>query len=286
MSANSESEQYRAAIAALEEADSVLIGAGAGLSAAAGVSYGDTEVFTRLFKPLMKRGFRRQYELIGFNDWTEEEKWGYWATHVNYVRFEYPAGPVYTKLFDLVKDKEYFVFTSNVDGMFYKAGFDADRAYTSQGDYALMQCVKACTQETWPSKPAIERILSAIDPETLTVSDPALVPYCPNCGGPMFLNVRVDRYFIEQPYEAQRQRFSEWQQQTTDRKLCLMEFGAGFNTPSVIRWPMESITHQNPHAMLIRINREYPQVPKEIREKAISFETDAATWVDQMYQLI
>jgi NAD-dependent SIR2 family protein deacetylase len=147
----------------------------------------------------LERGFRRQFELIGFRDWTEEEKWGYWATHVNYVRFEYPPNPVYLNLFHLVKDKDYFVMTSNVDGMFYKAGFGENRVYTPQGDYALMQCVKACTQETWSSKPAIQKMFVSIDKDKLAVSDPSLVPYCPNCGSPMFLNVRLDRCFIEKP---------------------------------------------------------------------------------------
>lgn len=282
----SEQSKWQKALEALREADCVLIGAGSGLSAAAGVSYGDTETFARLFKPLLKKGFRRQYELIGFHDWTEGEKWGYWATHVNYVRFEYPVSPVYTKLFNLVQEKDYFVFTSNVDGMFYKSGFDSDRAYTPQGDYALMQCVKACTQETWPSKPVIDRILSAIDPKTLTVTDPDLVPYCPNCGGPMFLNVRVDRHFIEKPYEPQHERFMPWLQDTVGRRLCIIELGVGFNTPSVIRWPLQSITKQHSTATLLRVNQDHPQVPDEIAEKSLSFGVNAKDWIDQIHCLL
>ncbi|MFC5470922.1 hypothetical protein ACFPPD_19735 [Cohnella suwonensis] len=272
-----------AAAEAIRTADCILVSAGAGLSAAAGYSYGNQDTFSRLFKPLMKKGFTRQYELIGFMDWTEEEKWAYWATHVNYIRFEAPESPVYTKLYDLVKDKDYFVFTSNVDGMFYKAGFDQERAYTPQGDYALMQCMKACTQETWPSKPAVDRILPVINRDTLTVNDPDVIPYCPNCGGPMFLNVRIDRYFIEKPYESQRERFMSWLQNTLNRKICLIELGVGFNTPSVIRWPMENVTHQHPNATLLRVNPDHPQIPEEIKQKSQSYALDAKTWVDKVH---
>lgn len=282
MSGYSEIDNIQAAVDAIQSADCVLIGAGAGLSAAAGYSYGDKATFARLFKPLMKKGFQRQYELIGFNDWTEQEKWAYWATHVNYIRFESPVSSVYSKLFDLVNEKDYFVFTSNVDGMFYKAGFDSERAYTPQGDYALMQCVRACTQETWPAKPVVDRILPDIDQDTLTVVDSGLVPYCPNCGGPMFLNVRVDRFFIEKPYESQRDRFMPWLQKALDRKLCLIELGVGFNTPSVIRWPMENVTNQHPQATFLRVNPDYSQVPKELTEKAYSFSMDAKTWIEQV----
>lgn len=275
-------ELIEKAIEHLQGAEYVLIGAGAGLSAAAGVDYGDTATFERLFKPLMKRGFRRQYELIGFEKWSPEEKWAYWATHVNHVRFDFPPNSMYQALLDIVKDKNYFVITTNVDAMFEKAGFDTERLYTPQGDYALMQCVKACTDQTWSSKPIIDRILPHIDRDTLTITDVDVVPTCPNCGGQVFLNVRLSRYFVEKPYAEQAKKFNDWISQTSGKSVHLMEFGVGYNTPSIIRYPFENLTHSNPLVRLLRVNPDAPEVPAEIKDRSISIAESAKDVIEAM----
>ena len=258
----------------VQDADGILIGAGAGLSADAGLDYTDTARFARLFPAMLKRGFRMQAELIGYTGWSPEAQWGYLAIHVNEMRFKAPPHPVYGRLLDLARNKDYFVMTSNVDGMFVKNGFDEKRVFTPQGNYALMQCLKPCRNTTWPTKPVIDRILPKIDPETQEVTDPEVIPHCPYCGGPVFMNVRGGDWFIEDPYIEQAERFSEWLKRKHSR-LVALEIGAGFNTPNVIRWPMERIVRFHHDAHLIRVNVQWAQVPGEIADKSIALPSSA-----------
>ncbi|MDG4554388.1 MAG: NAD-dependent protein deacetylase of SIR2 family [Candidatus Competibacter sp.] len=259
----------------LRQANAVLIGAGAGLAVEAGIDYMDTKSFARDFPGMVKLGFRRRAELMGYSDWSPELKWGYLAANVNQVRFQASPHPVYARLLDLVREKEYFVVTSNVDGLFTKNGFAEDRLFTPQGDYALMQCQTPCSNAVWPSWPAIERILPKIDPATQVVTDSSVLPYCPNCGEDVIMNVRGGRWFIEDPYREQAERLDRWLDNSHDRDLLVLEIGAGFNTPSVIRWPMERIVHAHPRAHLIRVNLQYPQVPREIAGKSVMLQGSA-----------
>jgi NAD-dependent SIR2 family protein deacetylase len=173
-------------------------------------------------------------KLIGFNNWSGEEKWAYWANHVNHIRFQFPPSPMYQTLWELVSKKNYFVITTNVDGMFQKTGFAEDRIFTPQGDYARYQCIKSCTQETRPTEPSVDRISPNIDPETFAVTE-VLWSLGANCGGPGFLNVRVDAGFIEEPYEKQKEAYLGWLEQAVTKNLLVMEFGVGYNTPGIIR---------------------------------------------------
>jgi NAD-dependent SIR2 family protein deacetylase len=258
----------------IRKADKVLIGAGAGLSAAAGIDYSDTRTFAALFPQLVKKGIRRQYELIGYNAWSEEEEWAYWATHVNYVRFQFPPSPLYTALLNCIALKDYFVITTNVDAMFYKTGFATGRIYTPQGDYARLQCVKPCTTETWPTKPVVDKILPVIDQESFIVTDPSLIPRCPRCGGRVFLNVHLDAGYNAEPYKEQLNKYQNWLQASANKKLLILELGVGFISPGVIRRPFERIVHQLPEVKFIRINAQYPEVPESIKCKSISINED------------
>lgn len=258
-------------------ADRILISAGAGLSAAAGIDYGDTEDFARLFPALVRRGFTARYQLIGFNDWSESEKWGYWAAHVHDVRFAARHSTVYAQLRDLVRGKDYFVLTSNVDAMFVRHGFDGDRIYTPQGDYAALQCLRPCCPTTWPTEPVIARLLPAIDRDTQTVRDATLLPACPRCDGAMFPNVRAGGWFLEQPYTSQRARFLNWLEGATDGRLLIAEFGAGFNTPGVVRLRDERLANTMPAARLLRVNPAAAEVPEALGTRALGLALDAGT---------
>jgi NAD-dependent SIR2 family protein deacetylase len=258
----------------IRKADCILIGAGAGLSAAAGIDYSDTKTFAALFPKLLEKGFRRQYEMIGYHAWSEQEEWAYWATHVNYVRFQYPPSPLYAALLKSIVDKDYFVITTNVDAMFYRTGFATDRIYTPQGDYARLQCVKPCTTETWPTKPVIDRILPAIDQDSFAVNDPSLIPRCPRCGGPVFLNVHLDAGYNAEPYKKQFHNYHNWLQVSANKNILIFELGVGFNSPGVIRWPFERIVYQRAHVQFVRINAKDPEVPDSIKGKSISIEKD------------
>ncbi len=264
----------------LSESDRVLIGAGAGLSAAAGIDYGDTVTFARLFPAMVKRGFRAQYQLIGYEGLSPEAKWGYWATHVNHVRFSQGTHGVYQRLLELVRGKDVFVVTSNVDALFERNGFAPERVYTPQGDYARMQCRTPCRRETWPTRPIVDRVLAALDPHTQEVTDPEAVPRCPWCGGDVFMNVRLDRAFLDEPHLEHAQRLKDWLQEGLTGRLLLLELGAGFNTPSVVRWRMEHLTRAHPGGRLIRVNPANPEVPEDLPGRALGLKLGAADALD------
>lgn len=267
----------------LDASTHVLIGAGAGLSAAAGVDYADEVSFARLFPALVRKGFRARYELIGYDDWTPAEHWGYWATHVHDVRFMEREAPVYSQLRELVRGKNSFVVTSNVDALFARNGFDEAHIYTPQGDYAHMHCCQPCSPEVWPSEPMIKRILGVTDPATLTVTDPGAIPRCPRCGGPVFMNVRLDVSFSDEPYCVQRKRANAWLANIGEEPLLVLEIGAGFNTPGVVRWPMERIAEAIPQARFVRINLTDPEVPPTLGSRAIGLGVDARAAVATLH---
>ncbi|HEY0709846.1 MAG TPA: NAD-dependent protein deacetylase of SIR2 family [Polyangia bacterium] len=259
----------------LDESDCVLIGAGAGLSAAAGVDYGDTRTFARLFPAFVRMGFRAQYQLIGYEGLTPAQHWGYWSTHVRHVRYGQDERPVYQALRGLVAGKDTFVLTSNVDMLFARNGFDESRLFTPQGDYARMQCRRPCVRHTWPTQTFIEPALATLDPDTQEVTSPQAIPRCPNCGGEVFMNVRLDDAFLEEPYLDQAQRFRAWVQGAAKQRLCVLEIGAGFNTPSVVRWRMEQLVARAPQAKLVRINLTHPELPPELANDAVALRADA-----------
>ncbi|KAA0941288.1 SIR2 family NAD-dependent protein deacylase, partial [Streptomyces apricus] len=216
----------------LAEADRVLITAGAGLSAAAGYDYGDTDRFQELFPALYRLGLRSRY-LVGV-PLPSALLWGYWAVHIDDIRYSSAPNPLYQRLRSIVGDKDHWVMTSNVDALFPRNGFAADRVFTPQGDYGRYQCTTPCTPATWDSKPLVDRLLSAYDPHTGAVTDPDVMPRCPNCDGSVEINVRIGPEFIDDPYLPAGRRLQEWLNEApADARLLILEFGAGFNTPGV-----------------------------------------------------
>jgi len=259
----------------LDDADRVLIGAGAGLSAAAGYDYGDTARFAELFPTLHRRGLRARYQLIGAS-LPPDLLWGYWATHITDIRFSPGPHPVYQQLRDQIGNRDHFVMTSNVDALFARNGFDPDRIFTMQGDYGRYQCETPCTRDTWPSRPIVDRALAAYDAATGKVTDPDAIPACPNCGGDVFLNVHKGPEYIVDPYLPTGLRLQTWLRDApADERLLVFDIGSGYNTPSVIRWPMERLAHARPNGRLIRINTQHPEVPAELTGRAIGTDIGA-----------
>ncbi|KUL25675.1 SIR2 family NAD-dependent protein deacylase [Actinoplanes awajinensis] len=261
----------------LAEADRIVIGAGAGLSAAAGYDYTDTRRFAELFPALHRRGLRARYQLIGAR-LPAPLMWGYWATHVADIRFGAGGHPVYERLRAVVGDRDHFVLSSNVDGLFTRNGFEPGRVFTPQGDYARYQCEIPCTRETWDSRPIVEAALAAYDPATGEVTDPAAIPACPRCGGEVFLNVRKGPEYLVDPYLATGRRMREWLAgPASGERLVVLDIGTGFNTPGVVRLPMERLAQAHPGARLIRINRDHPEVPAQLGDRAIGLAVGAET---------
>lgn len=266
----------------LSEAEHILIGAGAGLTAAAGLDYGDKASFARVFPAFVKRGYSAQYQFIGDRSLPPEAYWGFWSTHVRHVRFGPGPHPIYARLLELVRKRDHFVLTSNVDALFERNGFQAKRLFTPQGDYARMQCMVPCSAETWETRPSIDRMLATLDPVTQEVTDAAALPQCPRCGGEAFMNVRLNHAFSEKPYVAQAGRFADWAGDTVSGRLVVLEFGAGFNTPSVVRWRLEHLVQKHPDARLVRVNLSHPEVPKELGDRAVSVRASAGDVIEAL----
>ncbi|MBD5627166.1 MAG: Sir2 silent information regulator family NAD-dependent deacetylase [Desulfovibrio sp.] len=256
--------------AALAKAPAVLIGGGAGLSAAAGIDYSGEE-FRRAFGDYIARyGFSDLYSSGFYPFPTEEERWAYWARHIEYTALGRPAMPLYRRLLRLVEDKEYFVITTNVDAQFEKAGFARDRLFAVQGDYREMQCARACHQKVYSNIEAAQKILAAA--RDLTIP-PEYVPRCPVCGGKMEMHLRVDRYFIEdEAWHRAAQRYAAFLHTYGRGNIVLLEMGVGFNTPTIIRFPFEELTRADPQALLVRMNTE-PAPPRlPIQSRTVNIE--------------
>lgn len=247
---------------ALQEAEYILIGGGAGLSTAAGLLYSG-EPFQRVFTEFVRRyGFTDLYTSAFYPFRTPEELWAYWALHICYARFDPPALLLYQKIFELVGAKPHFVLTTNVDGQFAKAGFAPERIFEVQGDYAYLQCARRCHEGRYYNEPVVREIVAHThDCRTR----PELVPHCPVCGGEMAVSVRKDQYFVEdERWQQAADAYHLFLAEAVKHRLVLLEFGVGYNTPTIIRFPFERIARQVTSATLLRFNKEYPEADTEL----------------------
>ncbi len=263
-------EKRKKARKKLDYADALVIGAGAGLSAAAGLDYSGPEFKKEFADYIEKYGFPDLYSSSFYDFPTEEERWARWARHINYARFRPNAFPLYRELLDLVKDRNYFVITTNVDSQFRKAGFDPKKIFEVQGDYGQMQCAVGCHPKVYSDKDTVEEIIKHSHDMTV---DSKYLPVCPVCGGNMDVHVRKNRFFVEdENWNKAVQSYEEFMERYADHgKVVLLELGIGFNTPTIIRYPFEQVTYRNPNATLIRLNSDYPHGPAETESRTISF---------------
>jgi len=270
-------EQAREAIS---DADHIIIGAGAGLSDAAGLKYSGKR-FTDHFQPFIdKYHFTDLYTSSFYPFQSDEECWAYWAKHISLNRYETPATPLYIDLLKLVESKDHFVITTNVESQFHKAGFRDDRIFAVQGDYGLLQCASACHNTLYHNEAMVAEMLA----HTVDCKIPShLVPVCPVCGGKMDVNLRKDGYFVEDDNWAMAsQRYHDFTKKATRNKLVLLELGVGYNTPGIIRYPFEQITFHNSLVTLIRINTHHWQGATENRDKTIAFNEDMAQTINEL----
>ena len=247
---------------AFKEADHVVIGAGAGFSAAAGLEYGGKR-FTDNFRDFIARyGMTDMYTSSFYLFQTEEERWAYWARHILINRYDAPAMDLYRLLLNTVKGKDYFVITTNVDGQFEKAGFDKERIFAMQGDYAYLQCANRCQKKLCYN----ENLIREMARQTKNCRIPTeLVPRCPVCGGKMDVHVRKDRYFVQDnQWCASYERYQNYMEKACGEDTLLLELGVGYNTPTIIRFPFERLAAQRKNIALARINRDYPNAQSRI----------------------
>jgi NAD-dependent SIR2 family protein deacetylase len=236
---------------ALAECDAVVIGAGAGLSTSAGFVY-NGERFEKHFSDFEKKyGFTDMYS-GGFYPYnTYEEFWAYWSRYIFVNRYTNAPKPVYNKLFDLVKDKDYFIITTNVDHCFQKAGFDKKRLFYTQGDYGLFQCSVPCHFKTYENEDIVLQMVK----EHKNMRVPTrLIPKCPICGKPMTMNLRSDDKFVEdEGWHTASERYENFLS-SHKGKVLYLELGVGYNTPGIIKIPFWNMTAQNPKAIYACIN--------------------------------
>lgn len=257
---------------ALDKADAVVIGAGAGLSTSAGLTY-DGARFEKHFGDFKERyGIRDMYSGGFYPFPTLEEYWAWWSRHIMVNRYEDAPRPVYQDLLALVENKDYFVLTTNVDHQFQKAGFDKRRLFYTQGDYGLFQCSQPCHQVTYDNEEAVRRMVA----EQKDMKVPAdLIPRCPKCGRPMTVNLRCDDTFVQDEgwYTAQG-RYQDFLRRHQNGKIVYLELGVGMNTPVIIKYPFWKLTAENPQAAYVCINLGEAACPQEIAGQSICINRD------------
>ena len=264
----------------IENADAIVIGAGAGLSASAGMSYSG-ERFEKNFADFHEKyGIQDMYS-GGFYPYdTLEEYWAWWSRHILINRYEAGVGKPYCDLLKFVKDKDYFVLTTNVDHQFQLAGFDKKRLFYTQGDYGLWQCSKPCHQKTYDNEQAVRRMAAQQRDMKIPTE---LIPRCPVCGAPMTMNLRVDTSFVEDDgWHAASERYSDFIHKHETAHVLFLELGVGLNTPGIIKYPFWQLTYQNLKATYVCINFGETSVPREIANRSICIDADIGEMLNKL----
>ena len=258
--------------AALQDCDAVVIGAGSGLSTAAGFTY-TGERFEQHFSDFaQKYGIKDMYSGGFYPFPTQEEFWAYWSRYIFINRYQDAPKPVYDDLLKLVQNKDYFVITTNVDHCFQKAGFDKKRLFYTQGDYGLFQCSEPCCQETFENEAAIREMVKRQEDMKVPTE---LLPVCPHCGKPLTMNLRSDNRFVEdEGWHRAAERYENFLRTRAGGKILFLELGVGYNTPVIIKYPFWQMTAKNPNAIYACINQGQAVCPQEIEKQSVCMNAD------------
>ena len=256
----------------IETADAIVIGAGSGLSTAAGFTYSG-ERFEKYFSDFIEKYQFRDMYSGGFYPFESlEEHWAYWSRYIYINHYMDVDNGTYKGLFKLVKDKDYFVLTTNVDHQFQKAGFDKHRLFYTQGDYGLFQCSQPCCQETYDNEACIQDMLKTQKNMRIPTE---LIPHCPKCGKPMTMNLRADDTFVQDKgwYRA-AERYEEFLRRHKNLHILFLELGVGYNTPVIIKYSFWQMTAKNSKAVYACVNFGEAFCPKQIQSQAICINID------------
>lgn len=255
-------------------ADAILIGAGAGLSASAGFDYSG-ERFEKYFSDFKEKyGITDMYS-GGFYDFdTLEEYWAWWSRHILINRYDCEVGKPYKDLFSIVKDKNYFVLTTNVDHQFQRTGFDKKRLFYTQGDYGLFQCSNGCHNKTYNNEELIRKMVAQQKNMKIPTE---LIPRCPKCNKPMTMNLRCDDSFVQdEGWYLACNRYQDFIRKNGNSHILYLELGVGMNTPGIIKYPFWQMTAKNKNAVYCSINSELSYVPNEIQNQSVVIKNDIA----------
>ena len=266
--------------AALQDCDAVVIGAGSGLSTAAGFTY-TGERFEKYFSDFAaKYGIQDMYSGGFFPFATPEEHWAYWSRYIYINRYQDAPKPVYEDLLNLVRDKDYFVITTNVDHCFQKAGFDKKRLFYTQGDYGLFQCSEPCCQETFDNEAVICEMVKRQENMKIPTG---LLPTCPHCGKPLTMNLRCDDTFVEdEGWHRAAERYENFLRTRARQKILFLELGVGYNTPVIIKFGFHRMTAENPKATYVCVNYGQAYAPNEILDRSIVINGDAGEVISKL----
>jgi NAD-dependent SIR2 family protein deacetylase len=273
-------ERIEKAARVFRNADKLVIGAGAGLSAAAGIEYNGKR-FTDNFKPFIEKyGMKDLYTSSFYPFRTQEEKWAYWARHISLNLYETPVSKLYISLMELASSKDYFVITTNVEGQFMKAGVEKLRFFEVQGNYGYFQCEKGCHDKLYYNKEIVAQMIS----ETSDCRIPStLVPKCPVCCGNMDTNLRKDNYFVQDSnWYTSENNYRKFISGASGKPTIFLELGVGFNTPGIIRFPFEAMIRNNHNAILLRLNKDHMDGLPENQGSTISFDEDMTTVINDL----
>ena len=263
----------------LKTTDTIIIGAGAGLSTSAGFTYSG-ERFKKYFSDFEEKyGFHDIYSGGFYPYSTLEEHWAYWSRSIYINRYMDAPKPVYNELFQLVKDKDYFVITTNVDHCFQKAGFDKKRLFYTQGDYGLFQCSEPCCNETFENEEAVRQMMEQQKDMRIPST---LLPICPHCGKPLTMNLRADDKFVEdEGWHLAAERYQNFLQTRGNGKVLFLELGVGYNTPGIIKYPFWQMTASNPKATYACVNYGEAVCPQEIEKQSICIDGDIGMFLEK-----
>ena len=266
---------------ALSETDTMVIGAGAGLSTSAGFVYTGKR-FEKYFSDFAaKYGIHDMYSGGFYSFATPEEHWAYWSRYIYINRYMNAPKPVYDDLLKLVADKDYFVITTNVDHCFQKAGFDKKWLFYTQGDYGLFQCSEPCCQETFENEALIRKMVMRQENMKIPTE---LLPVCPHCGKPMTMNLRADNKFVEdEGWHRAAERYENFLRTRAGGKILFLELGVGYNTPVIIKYPFWQMTAKNPDATYICINQGQAVCPREIERQSVCINADIGQVLQSLF---
>lgn len=264
----------------LDQADAIVVGIGAGLSAASGMSYSGSR-FMKYFSDFHEKyGIEDMYSGGFYPFKTLGEYWAWWSRHIYYNRYDVPVGRPYRNLLEVVKDKNYFILTTNVDHQIQRSGVNKDRLFYTQGDYGLWQCSTPCHQKNYDNEAVVKEMVKA----QVDMKVPSnLIPYCPKCGEPMTMNLRIDNRFVEdQGWQEAKKRYGDFLNEQTNKKVVFFELGVGYNSPGIIKYPFMQMTYQQAQNRFISINSESSSIPIEIQKQSIEVVADLAECLEEL----
>ena len=267
---------------AIDTADAVFVGAGAGLSTAAGFTYSG-ERFERAFADFRESyGFTDMYSGGFYPFVTAEEHWAFWSRYIMVNRYDLGANPLYVQLRKLLEGRDYFVLTTNVDHQFQLADFDRRRLFYTQGDYGLFQCSHPCCAETFDNEAAVRAMVE----QQRDMRIPSeLIPRCPHCGREMSMNLRSDNTFVQdEGWYAAQARYAECGRRHKGMRTVFLELGVGYNTPVIIKYPFWQETLTNPQATYVCANLGEAVAPREIEGRSICINADLARVIEDLLQ--